>query len=157
MDRLCMAACNHLGKPGPGGSSRGATAPPVRSHPSRVGSWPPSRGWFLGRPRSSPHRCLTQNWPLDGLFHLFLLRISVLCFLLYAFCLVLFIFHFYSNVCHAKRVFSNTSGTRSIVFAYVSKVCLILLFWTLFGGQIRSIVTANKSPKLNLCSPRANS
>ena len=43
------------------------------------------------------------------------------------------------------------------VKAYVSKDCLFLLFWTLFGSRIQSLVTANKSPKLNLCSSGANS
>jgi hypothetical protein len=69
----------------------------------------------------------------------FPLHISALRFLNCAFCLV---FHFYSNMSY-KTCFSNTSGTRSIVKAYVPKDCLFLLFWTLFGGRIRSIVTAN--------------
>ena len=41
------------------------------------------------------------------------LRFLVLCHLL--------IFHLYSNTCPAKHDFSKTSGTRSIVKAYVSK------------------------------------
>jgi len=49
----------------------------------------------------------------------------------------------YLNVCPAKHVFSNTSGTMLIVKVYVSKDCLFLLFWTLFGSRIRSFVTAN--------------
>jgi hypothetical protein len=43
----------------------------------------------------------------------------------------------------AKHDFSNTSGTRSIVKAYVSKACLFLLFWTIIGGRIWLLVTAN--------------
>jgi hypothetical protein len=57
--------------------------------------------------------------------------------------LVLYIFHLYSNVCPTKYVFSNTSGTMSIVKAYVSKVCLFLLFWTIIGGRMLSLVTTN--------------
>jgi len=49
---------------------------------------------------------------------------------------LLLIFHLYLNTCPAKHDFSNTSGTRSIVKTYVSKYCLFLPFWTLFGGQI---------------------
>ena len=43
-----------------------------------------------------------------------------------------------------KTCFSNTSGTMSIVKVYVSKDCLFLPFWTLIGGRIRSLVTANR-------------
>ena len=49
---------------------------------------------------------------------------------------LLLIFHLYSNSCPTKHDFSNTSVTRSIVKAYVSKDYLFLLFWTLIGGQI---------------------
>ena len=34
--------------------------------------------------------------------------------------------------------------------SYVSKDCLFLLFWTLFGGWVRSIVTANRNLVLPL-------
>ena len=43
----------------------------------------------------------------------------------------------------AKHLVSNTCGNMSIVKAYVSKVCLFLLFWILIGGWIWSIRTAN--------------
>ena len=46
------------------------------------------------------------------------LRFLVLCLLL--------IFHLYSNTCPAKRVSPNTSGTRLVVKAYVSKDYLFL-------------------------------
>jgi len=60
---------------------------------------------------------------------------------------ILIIFHLYSNICPAKHVFSNTSGTMSIVKAYVSKVCLFLLFWIIIGGRIWSLVTANRASR----------
>jgi hypothetical protein len=56
--------------------------------------------------------------------------------LLCAFCLILFVFHLIPKMCPAKYIFSNTSGTTSIVKAYVSKVCLFILFWTIIGGRI---------------------
>ena len=141
-------------KMGPKHARRGAGAPRVRSHPGWLTWPPPLPGGLVAGPRPLPRWCSAQVWRVGGLFHLFPLRISALCFLLCTFCLI---FHLYSNMSPAKHVFSNTSGTRSIVYAYVSKVCLILLFWTLFGGLIQSLVTANKSPKLNLCSSRVNS
>jgi hypothetical protein len=63
-----------------------------------------------------------------GLSSYFPLCTSGIRFLLCAFCLILFVFHLIPKMCLAKHVFSNTSGTRSIVKAYVSKVCLFLLF-----------------------------
>ena len=41
---------------------------------------------------------------------------------------ILIIFHLYSNICSAKHVFSNTSGTMLIVKAYVLKDYLFLPF-----------------------------
>ena len=110
------------------------------------------RGWFLGGLGPLPRWCLTQIRCVGGLLHVFPLHISALCFLLCAFCLVLFISHLYSNVCPTKHVSSNTSGAMLIVKAYVSKVCLFLLFWILIGGRIWSLRIANKSPKFNLWS-----
>ena len=136
MDRRSMVACNYQRKPGPGGSGRGVAAPLVRPHPGGATPRPSSRGRFLGGPRPLPHRCSAQVCPIGGLLHVFPLHISTLRFLLCAFCLVLFRFHLYSNVCPTKHVFSNTSGTMLIVKVYVSKDCLFLLFWTLFGGWI---------------------
>jgi hypothetical protein len=69
-----------------------------------------------------------------GLSSYFPLHTSRIRFLLCAFCLILFVFHLISKMCPAKHVFSNTSGTRSIAKAYVSKVCLFLLFWTIIGS-----------------------
>jgi prolipoprotein diacylglyceryltransferase len=59
----------------------------------------------------------------------------------------LFVFHLILKMCPAKHVFSNTSGNRLIVKAYVLKVCLFLLFWTIIGGRIWSIVIANNDTK----------
>jgi hypothetical protein len=129
-----MPPCISWWKRGPHGSSRGAATPLVRPHPGRAGSQPSSHGQFLGGPGPLPHRCLVQIQCVGGLLHVFPLCIYVLRFLLCAFCLVLFIFHLYLNMCPVKHIFSNTSGTRSIVHAYVSKVCLFLLFWIIIGG-----------------------
>ena len=123
-----MPPCISQWKPGPGGSSRGAAAPLVCPHLGGASSRLPSCGRFLGGTRPLPRRCSAQIQCVGGLLHVFPLRISALRFLLCVFCLVLFIFHLYSNVCPTKHVFSNTSGTMSIVKAYVSKDCLFLLF-----------------------------
>jgi len=116
---LCMPPCIRCWKLGLGGSPWGTTAPLVHPHPGGTALRPPSCGWFLGGPGPLPRRCSAQLWCEGGLLHLFLLRTSALRFLLCAFCLVLFIFHLYLNVCPTKHVFSNTSGTRSMVKAYV--------------------------------------
>ena len=79
-----------------------------------------------------PRWCSAQFLHVGGL----LLRSFVLfCFTLSDLCL-LFYFPVVFDMSLAKQVLSNTSGTRLIVNAYVSKVCLILLYWTLIGGQI---------------------
>ena len=51
-------------------------------------------------------------------------------------------------MCPTKHVFSNTSGTISIVKAYVSKDCLFLLFWIIIGGRMLLLVTANSDSLL---------
>jgi hypothetical protein len=58
-------------------------------------------------------------WREGGLLHLFPLRISTLCLSICAFC---FVFHLYSNVCPAKHISSNTSGTMSKVNACVKSL-----------------------------------
>ena len=138
-----MPPCNHRWKPGLGASHRGAAAPLVHPHPSGAALRLPLRGQFLGGHGPLPRQCSAQIRCVGGLLHVFPLRISALRFLLCTFCLILFIFHLYSNVCPTKHVFSDTSGTMSIVKAYVSKVCLFLLFWTIIGGRMLSLVTAN--------------
>ena len=138
-----MPPCNRRWKLRLGASHRGAATPLLCPHPSGAASRPPSCGQFLGGPRPLPRRCSAQIRCVGGLLHVFPLRISVLHFLLCAFCLVLFIFHLYPNVCPVKHVFSNTSGTMSIVKSYVSKDCLFLLFWTIIGSRMLSLVTAN--------------
>jgi hypothetical protein len=70
---------------------------------------------------SMPDLELAFGWA----FAWFLVVESAFCFLVL--CLLL-IFHLYSNTYPAKHDFSNTSGTRSIVKAYMSKDCLFLLF-----------------------------
>ena len=97
-------------------------------------SRPPSPGRFLDGHGPYPRWYSTQVNCVGGLLFLFPLCIFALRLLFVPFCLVLFIFHLYSNVCPAKHVLSNTSGNMSIVYAYVSKVCLFLLFWTIIGG-----------------------
>jgi hypothetical protein len=119
MGRCSMATCNHYRKSCPCGSIRGT-----------------GDGRFLGGPRPFPHRCLAQILRWSGLASpSMVFGCMNLLYALHdcAFCLV---FHLYSNVCPTNHVFSNTSGTRSIVKAYVSKDCLFLPFWTLIGGQI---------------------
>jgi hypothetical protein len=120
-----------------------AAAPLVHPHPGRAASRPPSRGRFLGRPRPSLRRCSAQMWHEGGLLHLLPLCIFALRLLICAFC---FVFHLYSNICPAKHIYSNTSGTMSKVNAYVSKVCLFLPFWMVIGARILSLSTANKGP-----------
>ena len=149
MSRLCLPPCNCWSKVGPRGGGGGVGAPLVWPHQGWPCSPPPCSGGLLAGPGLLPQWCSAQFWCVGGLLYLFLLRISALCFL---FCVFCFVFHLYSNVCPAKHVSSNTSRTMSIVDAYVSKVCLFLLFWILIGDQICSLRTANKSPKLNLCS-----
>jgi hypothetical protein len=95
---------------------------------------------LLAGPRLLPQWCSAHVWRVGGLYPFIPLRISALRFLNCAFCLV---FHLYSNVCAAKHISSNTSGTRSIVKAYVSKVCLFLPFWTLIGDRNCLLWTAN--------------
>ena len=140
MNRHSMPLCISRWKLGPDGSHWGAAAPLVCLHPGGLASWPPSCGCFLGEPRPLPRWCSAQIQCVGGLLHLFPLRISALRFLVCAFCSVLFIFHLYSNVCPAKHVFSNISGTMSIVKVYVSKDCLFLLFWTLFGVTPKNFI-----------------
>ena len=140
-----MAACNHHRRVEPRGGDGGVAAPRVRPHPGGPTSRSLSLGRFLDGPGPCPRWCSTQVSCVGGLLFLFPSRISTLCFLLCAFCLVLFIFHLYLNVCPAKHVFSNTSETMSIVKAYVLKDCLFLLFWNIIGCQIWSLVTANIS------------
>jgi hypothetical protein len=82
-------------------------------------------------------------WHEGGLLHLLPLCIFALRLLICAFC---FVFHLYSNICPAKHIYSNTSGTMSKVNAYVSKVCLFLPFWMVIGARILSLSTANKGP-----------
>jgi hypothetical protein len=89
----------------------------------------PGWAWTLPLVVLGPDCCMKVGFSISLVAHF--------CFML---CLV---FHLYLNVCSAKHVFSNTSGTMSLVKEYVSKDCLFLLFWTLFGGRIRSIVTTN--------------
>ena len=69
-------------------------------------------GWWLGLAPSTSK--LAPDSSLEWAFAWFFDVGSALCFLNCAFC---FIFHLYSNVCHAKHVSSNTSGTRLIVNA----------------------------------------
>ena len=127
-----MVACNRLRSVGPRGGGGGAAAPRVRPHPGRPTSRPPSPGQFLGGPGPCPHRCLAQIWLLDGLL---LGSFALFCFTLSDLCL-LFYFPVVFDMSLAKQVLSNTSGTRLIVKAYVSKDCLFLPFWTLIGYRI---------------------
>jgi hypothetical protein len=94
----------------------------VRPHPGGPTSQPPLRGRFLGGPRPLPRRCSSQVWRVGGLSPSLIFSCANLLYALpdCAFCLV---FHLYSNVCPTIHVFSNTSGTRSIVYA-----CVISLF-----------------------------
>ena len=119
-----MAACNHWRRVGQRGGGGGAAAPCwafltttfARSVPGWA--WTPSTVvFYLGK------LCRWASFSFFGIE-------STLRFRVCAFC---YVFHLYSNICPAKHVFSNTSGTRSIVKAYVSKVCLFLLFWTIIG------------------------
>ena len=145
-----MAACNRCRSVGLKRGGGGAAAPRVRPHPGGPASRPPLLGQFLNGPEPHPRWCSAQVSCVGGLLFLFPSRISALCFLLCAFCLVLFIFHLYLNMIPEKHVFSNTSGTMSIVHAYVSKVYLFLLFWTIIGNRIQSLVTANTESPLYL-------
>jgi hypothetical protein len=86
---------------------------PVCDHLHVVGSW-------VGLDPSHISAS-TRMWCVDGLILSSPLRISKICVLLCAFCLVLCIFHLFSETCPEKRIFLNTSWTRSIVYAYVSK------------------------------------
>ena len=97
-------------------------------------------GGLLDGPGLIPRWCLDQFWRVGGISPFIPLCISALCFLNCAFCLV---FHFYLNICPAKHDSSNTSGTMSIVKAYVLKVCLFLLIWIVSSGRILSLRTAN--------------
>ena len=126
-NRRRMVVCNRLSEVGLRHAGGGATAPLSQPTPS------PCSGGLLAGFGSHPRWCSAQISCVGGLLYSFHLRISALRFLNCAFCLV---FHLYLNVCPTKHVFSNTSGTTSIVYAYVSKVCLFLLFWTLIGGRI---------------------
>jgi hypothetical protein len=115
-----MPPCISQRKLGPDGSLWATAAPLVRPHPSGPASRLPSRGRFLGGPGPLPRRCSAQVWCVGGLSSPSLIFGCVN--LLYAlpdcaFCLV---FHLHSNMCPVKHVFSNTSGTRSMVYAYVS-------------------------------------
>jgi hypothetical protein len=120
-NHLCMAAYNRWRKVGPScvGGERshlgcGRTlGGPVCDCLCVVGSW-------VGLDPSHIS-ALTQMWCVDGLLHSSPLRISKICVLLCAFCLVLCIFHLFSETCPEKHIFLNTSWTRSIVYAYVSK------------------------------------
>jgi hypothetical protein len=66
-------------------------------------------------------------------------------------------FHLFSGMCPAKHVSPKTSGTRSKYMHMCQSLFISPVFWTIIGGSKYAIVTANKSPKLNLCSSRANS
>ena len=124
--------------------------------PGGATSRSPLCGQFLGGPGPLPHRCSAQIRCVGGLLHVFPLRISALRLLLCAFCLVLFIFHLYSNVCPAKHVFSNTSGTMSIVKTCVKRLFISpVLDYNWQSGLIDS--DRQQIPKLNLCLSRANS
>ena len=90
-----------------------------------VGTWLKLGGWMV--------LCLV-------LWYRICIMLSLLC--------ILIIFHLYSCICPAKHAFFNTSGTRSIVYAYVSKVCLFLMFWIIIGSRMLSLVTANKPTTL---------
>ena len=143
-----MAACIHRREMGLGHTAWGAATPWLAHLAITFARW--ASGWAWAPPTVVLGPSLACRWALPFiLFAHFCFTLSVLRLLL-GFPLV---FKYLS----CKTFFSNTSETRSIVKAYMSKDCLFLPFWTLFGGQIRSIVTANKSPKLNLCSSRANS
>ena len=150
-----MPPCNHRRKPGLGISHWGVAAPLVRPHSSGAASRPPSCGQFLGGPRPLPRRCSAQIRCVGGLLHVFPLRISALRFLLCAFCLVLFIFHFVFECVSAKHVFSNTSGTMSIV-----KACVKIMFISFvmdYNWRLEMVVCDRQQiPKLNLYSSRAN-
>jgi hypothetical protein len=104
--------------------------------------WPPPySGGLLAGPGLLPWWCLAQILHEGGAFAWFLVVEFALHFLVLR---LLLIFHMYQILVLQNMIFSNTSGIMSIVKAYISKDCLFLLFWTLFGGRIRSIVTANK-------------
>ena len=158
LNRLSMPPCNRRRKLGPGCAAWGAAAPWLARLATAFARW--AGGWAQAPP--TPVFCPGKlcRWAslCISFAHFFItlsaLRIFALRFLNCAFCLV---FHLYSNICPTKHDSSNTSGTMSIVKAYVLKFCLFLLFWIVIGGQIWSLRTANKSPKLNLCSSRAYS
>ena len=151
-----MGACNRHWRVGPSEGGRGAAAPRVRSHPGGLAARPPSSSQFLSGPGPCPRWYYAQVNSIGGLFPFLLFTHFSFTLSVCVFCLILFNFHLHLNMCPAKHVFSNKNGTRSIVHAYVSKVCLFLLFWIIIGGRMLSLVNANKSPKLNLCSSRAN-
>ena len=143
-----MAACNRRRKVGPRGGDRGCarTLVGLPHYCLRVvGSWVGLDHCHIG---AQPKFCVGVGLCLV-LWYRICIMLSLLC--------ILIIFHLYSNICLAKHVFCNTSRTMSIVKAYVSKDCLFLVFWIIIGGRMLSLVTTNKSPKLNLCSSRANS
>ena len=111
-----------------------------RTYPILLRSPPPCSGGLLAGPRLPPRRCPAQVWRVGGISPFIPLRISTLRFLNCAF---FFVFHLYSNVCPAKHISSNTSGTISILKAYVSKVCLFLPFWIVIGSRNSLFRTAN--------------
>jgi hypothetical protein len=63
-----------------------------------------------------------------GFLYFFPLHTSGIDFLLCAFYFILCIFHLIPKMCPIKHVFSNTSGNRLIVKAYVSKYAYFSLF-----------------------------
>jgi hypothetical protein len=154
MNRLCMVACKRWRSLDPRGGGGGAGTPRVRPHCSWLRSPLPCSCGLWAEPGPLLWWYSVQVSCVGGL--LFLFSLAHFCFTP-SVCTFLYVFHLYLIMWPTKHDFSNTSGTRSIVKAYASKVCLFLLFWTIIGGRIWSLVTANKSPKLNLCSSRANS
>ena len=108
---------------------------PWWAHLTTVFVWPVP-GWAWA-PSTS---VLGPDSSLEWAFAWFFVVEFALRFLDCTFC---FVFHLYSNVCPAKHISSNTSGTISILKAYVSKVCLFLLFWIVIGGRNSLLRTAN--------------
>jgi hypothetical protein len=107
------------------GRTPGATVPRLTQLATALLRWVASWAWVM----SLVVFCL--GWMFGWAFACLLgvestLRFPV-CVFWYVFCL-------YLNMSPVKQVFSNTSGTRSIVKAYLLKVCLFLLFWTIIGS-----------------------
>jgi hypothetical protein len=136
-NRLSMAACNRLQRLGLGCAALGAGASRVRPHPSWP-AWPPPYqvGWWLGLGSSCG-----GAWPRlsreVGLLHFSLCVFLKICFLLCAFFFILCIFHLFPGIDLQNILSQNTSGTWSIVNAYVSK----FVYFSHFGHKLAVLNT----------------